>query len=176
LIAQWIHGFIAQHGAFKSQLVDLAEMHLPLFNEPVHPMRREYIHEHTKNWSRSVNSADAFVIVTPEYNYGPPPSLLNAFDYLYWEWNYKPVGFVSYGGVSAGMRGSARAAMTVSTLKMMAIPETVALPNVFSQIRDGAFEASDLNNTGATAMLHEMIKWEVALRDLRQRQRQSLSQ
>ena len=54
--------------------------------------------------SASVAAADAFVIVTPEYNYGPPPSLINAFDYVYKEWNYKAAGFVSYGGVSGGLR------------------------------------------------------------------------
>lgn len=166
-IAHWIHGFIAQHGAFEPKLVDLAAMNLPLFDEPQHPMRRQYVHEHTKAWSRSVNSADAFVFVTPEYNYGPPPSLVNAFDYLYFEWNYKPAGFVSYGGVSAGMRASARAAMTVGTLKMMAVPESVALPNVFAQIKEGAFLANELNCTGAGAMLNEMAKWEKALRELR---------
>ena len=51
----------------------------------------------------SVNAADEYVFVTPEYNYGPPPSLLNALDYVYKEWNYKPAGIVSYGGVSGGM-------------------------------------------------------------------------
>lgn len=171
VIAQWIHGYVKQHGAFDPVLVDLASINLPLFNEPEHPMRRRYVHEHTKIWSKSVNSADAFVFVTPEYNYGPPPSLLNAFDYLYFEWNYKPAGFVSYGGVSAGMRGSARAAMTATTLKMMPIPESVALPNVFAQIQEGTFKANDLNSAGASAMLNEIAKWEEALRDLRARHR-----
>ena len=57
-----------------------------------------------RRWSASVEAADAFVFVTPEYNYGPPPSLLNALNYLYQEWNYKPVAFVSYGGMSGGLR------------------------------------------------------------------------
>ena len=174
-IADWIHSFIAQHGAFDPALVDLAAMNLPLLDEPEHPRRRRYVHDHTKAWSRSVNSADAFVFVTPEYNYGPPPSLLNALDYLYLEWNYKPAGFVSYGGVSAGMRASARAGMTLSALKMMAVPESVPLPNVFAQLQDGAFVANDLNRTGAGAMLNEMARWEKALRELRRQNREGLS-
>ncbi len=46
-----------------------------------------------------------YVLVTPEYNYGPTPALVNALDYVYHEWGYKPAAFVSYGGVSGGLRG-----------------------------------------------------------------------
>ena len=70
----------------------------------MHPRLQEYQHAHTKRWAESVNSADAFAFVTPEYNYGPSPALVNALNYVYVEWNYKPGGFVSYGGVSGGLR------------------------------------------------------------------------
>jgi NAD(P)H-dependent FMN reductase len=70
--------------------------------------------------------------------------LINALDYLYLEWNYKPAGFVSYGGVSGGMRSSARGAMTASTLKMVPIPESVALPNLANlALRSGKEPARD---------------------------------
>jgi NAD(P)H-dependent FMN reductase len=170
-IANWIFDVAQAQGHFESELTDLIEFNLPLFDEPHHPMRRQYQHEHTKSWSKHVNRADAFIFVTPEYNYGPPPSLLNALDYLYFEWNYKPAGFVSYGGVSAGMRSSARAAMTATTLKMMPIPETVGLPNVMAQLKDGRFDANELNAKGAGAMLTELAKWEEALRGLRTQHR-----
>ena len=62
-------------------------------------------HEHTKRWSRSVAAADAYVFVTPEYNYGTSPALLNALDYPVVEWGCKPAGVVSYGGVPGGLRG-----------------------------------------------------------------------
>jgi NAD(P)H-dependent FMN reductase len=137
-------------------------------------MRRQYQHEHTKKWAGSVTAADAFVFVTPEYNYGPTPALINAFDYLYFEWNYVPAAFVSYGGVSAGMRSSARSAMTVATLKMMPIPETVGIPNVFAQLADGKFKANELNTAGATAVLNELGNWEGALRGLRSRHRETV--
>src|SRR4051812_6805747 len=104
-IANWFHDRAVQHGKFEASLVDLATFNLPLFDEPQHPRFAKYEHAHTKAWSASVASADAFVLVTPEYNAGPPPSLLNALTYLHNEWKYKPVGFVSYGGVSAGARG-----------------------------------------------------------------------
>jgi hypothetical protein len=50
---------------------------------------------------------------------------------------------------------------------MMPLPEGVALPNVFNQIKDGVFSANELNEQGATAMLNEMHKWSTALAGLR---------
>ena len=170
-VAQWFHEFAKAHGKFDAHLVDLAEFNLPLVDEPHHPMRRQYTQEHTKKWTASVNAADAFVFVTPEYNYTEPPSLANAFDYAYWEWQYKPVGFVSYGGVSGGLRSAQTARLHASTLKMAPIPEGVALPKVFNQLKDGKFTASELNEQGASAMLHELLKWTDALSGLREQVR-----
>ena len=86
------------------EVADLADLGLPLLDEPEHPASGAYAHEHTRSWSRRVAAADAFVVVTPEYNYGMPAALKNAFDFLYHEWAWKPVGFVSYGNTSAGTR------------------------------------------------------------------------
>jgi NAD(P)H-dependent FMN reductase len=166
-IAQWFHEFAGTHGKFDAKLVDLAEFNLPLYDEPHHPMRRQYEHEHTKKWAASVNAADAFVFVLPEYNFSPPPSFSNALDYVFWEWQYKPVAFVSYGGVSGGLRAAQPARLQASTLKMMPIPEGVALPSVFAQLKDGKFIGNDLNAQGATATLNELLKWSDALAPLR---------
>ena len=166
-IARWFNDYAASHGKFDAQLVDLADFHLPVYDEPHHPMRRQYEHQHTRMWSANVNAADALVFVLPEYNYSPPPAFVNAIDYLFWEWQYKPVGFVSYGGVSGGLRSAQQARLMTSTLKMMPVPEGIALPNVFSQIVEGKFTANDLNTQGAAAMLNEMHKWAEALKPLR---------
>ena len=118
-IAQWFHEHAKAHGKFDAQLVDLAEMKLPLYDEPQHPMRRQYEHEHTKKWAATVNAADAFAFVMPEYNFSPPPSFVNAIDYLLWEWQYKPAMFVTYAGVSGGTRSAQAARLQVTTVKMM---------------------------------------------------------
>lgn len=165
--AKWFHEFARKHGAFDAQLVDLADFKLPILDEPHHPMRREYTHEHTRRWSESVNAADAFVFVMPEYNYGPPPSLLNALDFLFWEWQYKAVGLAGYGGISGGGRSTHAIKPTIVSLKMMPIPETVWLPNVFQQLKDGTFTANEFNEQGAAALLNELIKWTEALAPLR---------
>src|SRR5437868_699719 len=96
-VATWFVERARAHGGFEVRDVDLAEVALPVLDEPNHPRFRNYQHEHTRRWSAIVEAADAFVFVTPEYNYFSPPSLVNAFDYLLHEWAYKPCGFVSYG-------------------------------------------------------------------------------
>lgn len=166
-ISTWFADFARKHGAFEVVEVDLADFALPLYDEPQHPARRQYENAPTLRWAESVNASDAFVFVSPEYNYSPPPALTNALDYLFWEWQYKPVGFVTYGGISGGGRGAHTARLTAATLKMMPVPEGVVVPNVFQQLNDGAFTANEFNEQGATAMLNELVKWEQALRPLR---------
>ena len=65
--------------------------------------------------------------------------------------------------------------MTASTLKMMPIPESVALPNVFAQLKDGVFDANELNIAGASTMLSELSRWEEAIRNLRAQHRATLA-
>jgi NAD(P)H-dependent FMN reductase len=167
LIAQWFHEHAKAHGKFEAQLVDLAEMKLPLYDEPQHPMRRHYEHEHTKKWAATVDAADAFAFVMPEYNFSPPPSFGNAIDYLLWEWQYKPAMFVTYAGVSGGTRSAQAARLQITTVKMMPIPEGVAIPNFYAQIKDGKFEGNELNQQGVAASLNELHKWSEALAPLR---------
>lgn len=167
-VGAWINEVAGKHGAFDAALVDLAAFNLPVFDEPDFPVKQAYQHAHTKAWAASVSEADAFLFVTPEYNFTLPPSLSNALSFLSREWSYKPAGFVSYGGVSGGLRATQMARLLVSTLKMMPIPESVALPNVFGQIDEtGAFKPSDLNAVAARTMLDEVAKWAGALAPLR---------
>lgn len=100
-VAQWVQARAALHGGFDVQLLDLAEINLPFMDEPNHPRLGRYEHQHTKRWSATVDAMDAFAVVMPEYNYGFSAPLKNAIDFLHSEWHYKPVGLVSYGGVSA---------------------------------------------------------------------------
>jgi len=167
-VADWFHRLALEHGGFDVRLVDLAEVDLPLLDEAAHPRLRQYTHEHTKRWSVLVDSADAFVFVTPEYNFSAPAPLVNALDYLFHEWAYKPVGFVSYGGQSGGIRSVQMAKLIVTALKMMPIPEAVAIP-FFTKLFDesGAFQPSDPLVRAGRGMLDELLRWATALAPLR---------
>ena len=79
-VAAWFLERARAHGKFQIEPIDLAEVNLPLFDEPRHPRFKQYEHDHTKAWSATIERADAFVFVVPEYNFSMAPSLLNAID------------------------------------------------------------------------------------------------
>jgi NAD(P)H-dependent FMN reductase len=167
-VADWFVAEAKKHGKFELQVVDLKKVQLPLLDEPHHPVLRRYENEHTKAWSRTIEAADAFVFIVPEYNYGMPPALLNALDYLFHEWNYKPAGFVSYGGVSGGTRSVQMTKMVLTSLKVMPLPEAVVLP-FFAKSLDAEkkFNPGDAQQKPLTTMLDELLRWTNALRPLR---------
>ena len=168
IIAEWFYRVALEHGKFDVELVDLAAFNLPVYDEPNHPHRQNYHHEHTKKWAASVASADAFVFVTPEYNYGTPPALLNALTYVYYEWNYKPAGFVSYGGIFGGGRAVQMTKMTLNTLKMVPILEAVVVPWFSKQIdAKKHFTPNEIQAGAATGMLDELFRWAEAVKPLR---------
>ncbi len=104
---------------------------------------RHYQHDHTKKWSKIVDEADGFIIVTPEYNHGYSAGLNNAIDYLYKEWTGKPVSFVSYGGVSGGLRAVEQLRQVVIELRMQPLREQVSIPFVRGAVREGKLPHDD---------------------------------
>jgi NAD(P)H-dependent FMN reductase len=169
-VAHWFHEHAKAFHGFDLELVDLAEVNLPLLDEPHHPRLMNYQHDHTKRWSAIVSRADAFVFVTPEYNFSSPPSLVNALDYLSREWGYKPAAFVSYGGVSGGMRSVQMSKLILTTLRMVPIFEAVNIP-MFAQLIDHtthAFKAQEIHEKSADALLKELHRWAVALKPMRE--------
>jgi len=166
-VGLWAAERAKAHGAFDVELVDLAEVNLPMMDEPNHPRFRQYTKQHTKAWSATVDKADAFVFVVPEYNYGCAPAIINALDYLYHEWCYKPVGFVSYGGVSAGTRGVQMLKQVVTSLKLVALPEAVSIPFVQQFLEDGVLSPNETMEEAITLMLDELARWTAALAPLR---------
>ena len=127
-VAEWFIGIAKKEAAFEVEVLDLAEINLPFIDEPHHPRLQQYTKDHTKAWSKAIDAADAFVFVIPEYNYSMPPTLLNAIDFLYKEWNHKPVGLVSYGGLSGGTRSAQMCKEVITTVKMMPLSEAVNIP------------------------------------------------
>ncbi len=167
-IARWVEETARAHGGFDVELVDLAEVGLPLFDEPNHPRLGQYVHQATRDWSATVTRGDAFVFVTPEYNHSYPASLKNALDHLHAEWADKAAGLVSYGGVSAGLRAATALKPVLAALRVHPVPEAVSIP-FFPQFLgdDGVFTANAELEAGAKAMLDELLRVTGALRSLR---------
>ncbi|KIW69594.1 hypothetical protein PV04_05464 [Phialophora macrospora] len=116
--------------SYELSLVDLADHPLPFFDEPIIPQTitnpLDYHHEHTREWSHLISSCDAFVFVTPQYNWSFPANLKNAIDYLFNEWTSKPAMVVSYGGYGGG-KSAEQLTQVLVALRMNVVSRSVGL-------------------------------------------------
>ena len=97
---------LAEATGARVEIIDLAELALPMLDEPMMPAMGNYQNAHTIAWSEMVKGSDAVVFLTPQYNGGYPAALKNAIDYLYHEWSAKPALIVSYGGHGGSQSGA----------------------------------------------------------------------
>ena len=166
-VGEWFADIARRHAEFDVTVIDLLHHQLPLLQEPNHPRLHRYTHDYTIAWSEVIEPMDAFVLILPEYNYGAPPALLNALDYLYREWHYKPVGIVSYGALAAGTRSAQMIKLVLLALKMVPIFECVTIPFI-AEHRDKATGAlMGVDEKPAVTMLNELVRWTSALASLR---------
>jgi NAD(P)H-dependent FMN reductase len=101
-IAAWVAGIGRTQVEANFEVIDLRDWPLPMEGEPGIPAIINYTSKHTQSWSEKIAEADAFVFVSPQYNWGYPAPLKNALDHLYREWNGKPAVIVTYGGHGGG--------------------------------------------------------------------------
>ena len=125
-VSRWIHDIAKKRTDADFELVDIKDYNLPLLDEPVPPSMGQYTKEHTKTWSAKVDSFDAYVFVTPEYNHSIPGALKNAIDFLFKEWNDKVAGFVSYGS-AGGVRSVEHLRLVMAELKIATVRTQVQL-------------------------------------------------
>lgn len=154
-IARWFYERALEHDTFEVELVDLAAMDLPLFDEPRQPVVQLYEFEHTKRWAASVSRADAFVFVMPEYNHSFNAALKNALDYLYHEWRDKPVGLVSYGGGALGARAIEALKPVLASLRLVYTGELSISLRQFPLV-ESAFLGDDVLASRAKGLLDEL--------------------
>jgi NAD(P)H-dependent FMN reductase len=167
-VAEWIIERAREHGGFDVEVADLAEINLPMFDEPNHPRLKKYVHQHTKDWSAVADASDAFIFVIPEYNYSFNAATKNAIDYLSQEWAHKAAGIVSYGGIAAGTRATQALKQVLSTVKIVPMTEAVNIPFVFKHLdEDRRFKSTEEMEQAAKAMLDELQRWTEALMTLR---------
>lgn len=178
-VAQWAREVAAAHtdvqaGRVELQLLDVAEVRLPLLDEPVAAAFGQYQHAHTIAWADTVAECDAFVFVTPEYNHSIPAALKNALDYLFAEWHHKPAGILSY-GLAGGVRAAEHLKTVLLEVKTVPVSAQVAL-SVFDDFTytDDADPASpfevaarDHQASGLLEMLEEILTYSRALAPLR---------
>lgn len=150
-VAAWFVAQAARTPAFDVTVVDLAD------DEPA--------------LARHVAAADAVVVVVPEYNHSFPGPLKAAVDGLREEWFAKPVAFVSYGGLSGGLRAVEALRLVFAELHAVTLRESVALPTPWQDLGDdGALHQPALVEAAADRMLRHLAWWAGALHDARARE------
>ena len=157
--ARWFADVAERHGAFAVERVDLAEVALPFHDEPHHPKTGQYIHTHTQRWSEQVSRADAFVLVSPEYNYGYSPVLKNALDYLHAESGRQSGRLRELRRSGCGHSRHPAAQAGRMTLRMVPVFESVSVAFASTHLQaDGALRHDSEREAAATAMLDELAR------------------
>ncbi len=167
-IGEWVKSAAETDGRFSVDYADLAQLQLPLMDEPNHPRLKKYTHAHTIAWSERVAAADGFIFLFPEYNYSYSAPIKNAIDYLHSEWNRKPVGFVNWGGNSGGTRAQVALRVVVTALGLVLTKGNVEINFPQRQVSDeGTFEPNEQQRLVLGSQLSEIVKLSEALAPLR---------
>lgn len=157
-IADWLATTASQDDRFEVSLIDLAQVALPFMDEPDFPGTLNYTHEHTKAWSAQIAAADAIVWVQPEYNYSMCAPQKNAIDYLYHEWRYAATSFVSYGGISAGLRSVEHAKQALGAVGSIWTKAAVQIPFAANSIAAGVYSPTEGVAHSVTSLLDELAE------------------
>jgi NAD(P)H-dependent FMN reductase len=175
--ATWLYEQMQKRTDSTWSLIDVATLNLPFMDEAAPPMQHAYTHPHTIDWSATVSGIDGFIFVTPEYNHSISPVLKNAVDYLYSEWNYKPVGFVSYGSLAGGSRAVEHWRGIAGELKMYDIREQIMFPNYWENIdASGAYQFSERHVASAQGLADSVIFWAEHMKPARELLQKSVTQ
>ncbi|KAA5836900.1 NAD(P)H-dependent oxidoreductase [Saccharopolyspora hirsuta] len=159
-VASWFAEQAAQFG--DVDVIDLAEIPLPTtidFGAPPDP--------HVTALAGRLAAADAYVVVTPEYNHSFPAALKNAIDLYRAEWQAKPVGFVSYGGMGGGLRAVEQLRLVFAELHATTVRDTVSFHNAWDRFDERGAPLDEGCNAAAKGMLTQLSWWARALRTAR---------
>jgi len=169
-VASWVAEQAGAHGGFEVEVVDLAEVDIPLALPAESPKFAGDAYPRPAGMAAltsALEGADAFVVVTPEYNHSYPASLKAAIDWHFTQWTAKPVAFVSYGGAAGGRHAVLHLENVLTELHAVTIRDGLAFPNYFTAWQDG--RPLDPDAAGyAKTLLEQLAWWAGALRSARE--------
>ncbi|QMU67060.1 NADPH-dependent FMN reductase [Streptacidiphilus sp. P02-A3a] len=165
VVAAWVAEQARQHGGFEVSVLDLAGIDIPLELPAASPKYAGDAYPRPAGMApltSALAEADAFVVVTPEYNHSYPASLKAAIDWHFTQWTAKPVAFVSYGGAAGGRHAVLHLENVLTELHAVTIRDGLAFPNYFTAWQDGR----PLDRTApayAKTVLDQLAWWSRAL-------------
>lgn len=167
-VAHWVHDIAKQRSDAEFELVDIKDYNLPHLDEPMPPSLGQYSQPHTLAWAAKIDSFDAYVFVTPEYNHSTSGALKNAIDFLYREWNNKAAGFVSYGG-AGGARAVEHLRLVMAELQVATVRAQVMF-SLFTDFENFTiFKPAAMHEGYVNTMLDQVIAWGGALKTVREK-------
>lgn len=161
VVGNWFAGQAKQHGDMDVDVIDLADARLPakLTGLPTPEVAAV---------TERLDAADAFVVVTPEYNHSFPASLKTLVDWHYSQWRAKPVGFVSYGGLAGGLRAVEHLRPVFAELHAVTVRDTVSFHGAWNAFDDaGQLANPDAHDAAAKILLDQLSWWGLTLREAR---------
>ena len=167
VVADWLAGVAGDHGGFEVDVVDLAEPELPLALPAFGTVPSAAVMAEIAKVTPRLLAADAFVVVTPEYNHSYPASLKNAIDWHRAEWTAKPVAFVSYGGMSGGLRAVEHLRAVFAELHAVTIRDTVSFHGAHVRFGADGQPTDEAAAVAAKVMLDQLGWWARSLTEAR---------
>ncbi|QKV93479.1 NAD(P)H-dependent oxidoreductase [Streptomyces sp. NA02950] len=165
-VARWFTERAALRDDMDVEVIDLADTPLPV--QLTHRPGSEES-KALEAVSPRLDAADAYAVITPEYNHSYPAALKNAIDWHYSQWRAKPVGFVSYGGISGGLRAVEHLRPVFAEVHAVTVRDSVSFHNAWDLFGpDGRLTAPEAPDAAATTMLDQLVWWGRALRSARE--------
>ena len=168
-VAQWVLDTARSlRNDAEFELVDLLDFPLPHLDEPKPASSGIYENDHTREWSAKIDTFDAFIFVTPEYNHTTSGVLKNAIDFLNHEWNDKAAAIVGYGASASGLRAVENIRLVLSEVQVAHVRQNVAFSLVHDFEGFTTLQATPQHVSQLDLMLNQLIAWGTALQSVRE--------
>ena len=174
LVVPWVTAQTQAHEGFDAEVADLRDWPLPIFAE--HPGTIGDINDPTfsepivRAWNKKVKQADAFIVVTPEYNHSIPGGLKNAIDSVWLSFGFrnKPVAAIGYsGGIGGGIRAIEHLAQVFIEADAVPLRSTVVIPFVRTAFGADGEPVNPETGIRLQVMLDDLAWWSSALEKAR---------
>lgn len=167
VVTDWVKQQISADKRFEVDFVDLRELDLPFLDEPTSPFSMqspdEYTHPEGRTWAERVGASDGVILITPEYNHGPPGVLKNTLDWVGAPWKDKPVGLISYGGISGGTRAVEQLRSITIELGLINVAKAIHFP-FFAKAFESGEQPNESTNENLKKMLDEIVRLKTAFK------------
>lgn len=174
-VAKWLMTQLSKFKHIEFEFLDLRDFPLPFYNESNSPegLNGKYTNDVAKKWAAKIGEADGFILITPEYNHGPSAVLKNALDWVYYEWNKKPVAFVSYStNAAGGIRAVQQLRENAIELQMAPIHSAIHITYILDTIDENGTLLQGHFNERVASLMNELLWWSEALKTARAKSEQ----